>query len=55
MGLKQTDELRKDTVGIALTSRLTRKQLADDLSAGALALNKQITARATRMRYRSRI
>ena len=31
MGLKHTDELRKDAVGNALASGLTRKQLVDDL------------------------
>ena len=31
MGLKRTDEFRKDAVRIALTSGLTRKQVADDL------------------------
>ena len=30
MGLKRTDEFRKDAVRIALTSGLTRKQVADD-------------------------
>ena len=34
MGLKRTDELRKDTVGIAMTSRLTRKQVVDDFGVG---------------------
>ncbi len=29
MGLKRTDEFRQDTVRIALTSGLTRKQVAD--------------------------
>jgi hypothetical protein len=33
MGLKQTDGFRKDAVRIALTSGLTRKQVADDLIA----------------------
>lgn len=32
MGPKRTDEFRKDAVRIALTSGLTRKQVADDLS-----------------------
>ena len=36
--------MRKDAVGNALTSRLARKQVADDLGAGASTLNKQITA-----------
>jgi hypothetical protein len=30
MGLKPTDEFRQDAVRIALTSGLTRKQVADD-------------------------
>ena len=30
MGLKRTDEFRQDAVRIALTSGLTRKQVADD-------------------------
>ena len=44
MGLKRTDELRQDAVGIALTSGLTRKQVADDLGVGMSTLNKWITA-----------
>jgi transposase len=31
MGQKRTDEFRQDPVRIALTSELTRKQVADDL------------------------
>ena len=31
MGRTRTDEFRKDAVRIALTSGLTRKQVADDL------------------------
>ncbi len=31
MGLKRTDEFRQNAVRIALTSGLTRKQVADDL------------------------
>ena len=34
MGLKRTDEFRQDAVRIALTSGLTRKQVADDLGVG---------------------
>ena len=30
MGLRRTDEFRQDAVRIALTSGLTRKQVADD-------------------------
>ncbi len=44
MGLKRTDELRKDAVRIALTNGLTRKQVADDLGVGMSTLNKWITA-----------
>ena len=44
MGLKRTNEFRKDAVRIALTSGLTRKQVADDLGVGMLTLNKWITA-----------
>ena len=31
MGLKRTGDFRQDAVRIALTSRLARKQVADDL------------------------
>ena len=44
MRLTRTDEFRKDTVHIALTSELTRKQVADDLGVGMSRLNKWITA-----------
>ncbi len=44
MGLKRTDEFRHDGVRIALTSGLTRKQVADDLGVGMSTLNKWITA-----------
>ena len=43
MGLKRTEEFCQDTVRIALTSGLTRKQLADDLGVGMSILNKWIT------------
>mmetsp|Transcript_29705 Transcript_29705/g.58956 ORF Transcript_29705/g.58956 Transcript_29705/m.58956 type:complete len:92 (-) Transcript_29705:161-436(-) len=43
MGLKRTDEFRADAVRIALTSGLTRKQVADDLGVGMSTLNKWIT------------
>ncbi len=39
MGLKRTDEFRADAVRIALTSGLTRKQVADDLGVGMSTLN----------------
>ena len=44
MGLQRTDEFRQDAVRIALTSGLTRKQVADDLGVGMSTLNKWITA-----------
>ncbi len=44
MGLKRTNEFRKDAVRIALTSGLTRKQVADDLGFGMSTLNQWITA-----------
>jgi len=44
MSLNRTDEFRKDVVRIALTSGLTRKQVADDLGVGMSTLNKWITA-----------
>ena len=44
MGLKQTEEFRQDAVRIALTSGLTRKQVAADLGVGMSTLNKWITA-----------
>ena len=44
MGLERTDEFRQDAVRIALSSGLTRKQLADNLGVGMSTLNKWITA-----------
>ena len=44
MGLKRTDEFRQDAVRIALTSRVTRKQVADDLGVGMSTPDKWITA-----------
>ena len=44
MGRTRTDEFRKDAVRIALTSGLTRKQVASDLGVGMSTLNKWITA-----------
>ena len=37
MGLKRTDELRKDAVGHALASGLTRKQVVDDIGVGRVS------------------
>ena len=44
MGLQRADEFRQDAVRIALTSGLTRKQVADNLGVGMSMLNKWITA-----------
>ena len=44
MGRSRTDEFCKDAVRIALTSGLTRKQVAADLGIGMSTLNKWITA-----------
>ena len=44
MGLKRTDEFRQDAVRIALTSGLTRRQVADDPGVGMSTLDKWITA-----------
>ena len=44
MGQKRTDEFRADAVRIALTSGLTRKQVASDLGVGLSTLNKWVTA-----------
>lgn len=40
MGTGRTDEFRKDAVRIALTSGLSRQQVADDLGVGKSTLNK---------------
>jgi transposase len=44
MGLKRTNEFRQDAGRIALTSGLTRRQVADDLGVGMSTLNKWMTA-----------
>ena len=44
MSTVRTDEFRKDAVRIALTSGLSRKQIADDLGVGVSTLNKRNTA-----------
>lgn len=40
----RTDEFRKDAVRIALTSGLSRRQVADDLGVGLPTLNKWVNA-----------
>jgi transposase len=44
MGTGRTDEFRKEAVRIALTSGLSRRQVADDLGVGFLTLNKWVSA-----------
>jgi len=44
MDTGRADEFQKDTVRIALTSGLTRRQVADDLGVGLSTLNKRVTA-----------
>ena len=44
MGMKRTAEFRADAVRIALTSGLTRRQVASDLGVGLSTLNKWVTA-----------
>ena len=44
MGTVRTDEFRKYAVRMALTSGISRKQVADDLGVGMSTLNKWITA-----------
>lgn len=42
MSTGRTDEFRKDAVRIALTSGLSRRQIADDLGVGLSTLNKWV-------------
>jgi len=44
MGTGRTDEFHKDAVRIALTSGLSRCQVADDLGVGMFTMNKWVTA-----------
>lgn len=44
MELRRSDEFRKDTMRIALTSGPPSKQVADDLGVGMSTLSKWITA-----------
>ena len=44
MGTKRMDEFRTDAVRFALTSGLTRRQVASDLGVGLSTLNKWVTA-----------
>ncbi|MDA0187270.1 MAG: transposase [Proteobacteria bacterium] len=47
MGTGRTDEFRKDAVRIALTSGLSRRQVADDLGVGLSTLNNWVNAHPT--------
>ena len=49
MGTGRTDEFHKDAVRIALTSGLSRRQVADDLGRGFSTLNKWVSAHVTWM------
>ena len=44
MGTGRTDEFRKDAVRIAPTSRLSRRQVPDDLGVGLSTVNKWVNA-----------
>jgi transposase len=44
MGTGRTDEFRKDAARIALTSGLSRRQVADDLGVGFWTPNKWVNA-----------
>jgi transposase len=44
MGTGRTDEFRKESVRIALTSGLSRRQVADDLGVGFSTLNRWVSA-----------
>jgi transposase len=44
MSSGRTDEFRKEAVRIALTSGLSRRQVADDLGVGFSTLNKWVSA-----------
>ncbi len=44
MSTGRTDEFRKDAVRIALTSGLSRRQVADDFGVGFSTLNKWVSA-----------
>ena len=44
MSTVRTDEFRKEAMRIALTSGLSRRQVADDLGVGFSTLNKWVSA-----------
>ena len=44
MGTGRTDVIRKEALRIALTSGLSRRQVADDLGVGCSTLNKWVSA-----------
>jgi transposase len=43
MSTVRTDEFRKNALRIALTSGLSRRQVADDLGSGMSTVNKWVT------------
>lgn len=55
MRLKRTNEFSSDAVRIALTSELTRKEVASDLDVGLSTLKNGIRRPATLMLYPTRI
>jgi transposase len=55
MGTGRTDEFRKEAVRIALTSGLSRRQVADDLGVGFSTLNKWVSARREPPRFCRRL
>ncbi len=50
---KFTDEFRKEAVQLALTSGLTRDQVAEDLGVGKSTLGKWMTAHHLRFLHRA--
>jgi transposase len=44
MGTGRTDEFRKEAVRVALTSGLSRRQVADDLGGGFSTMKKRVHA-----------
>lgn len=51
MSLKHSDEFKRDAVRIALTSGLTRRQVASDLSIGLSTLGKWIASISDELKF----